>query len=62
MGLNLKHDKKNIPINFTKDEINVYINRFRSIDESNSGYITLAELRHYFKVRHSFTIIYILYL
>ncbi|KAK2181288.1 hypothetical protein NP493_402g02030 [Ridgeia piscesae] len=49
MGLNLKHDKKNIPINFTKDEINVYINRFRSIDESNSGYITLAELRHYFK-------------
>lgn len=50
MGLDLKDESKNIPINFTKDEINVYIKRFRSLDTDNKGYITITDLRTYFKV------------
>lgn len=50
MGLDLKDESKNIPINFTKDEINVYIKRFRSLDTDNKGYISITDLRNYFKV------------
>jgi len=51
MGLDLKDESKSVPINFTKDDINLYINRFRALDTDNKGFITTADLRHYFKVR-----------
>jgi glycerol-3-phosphate dehydrogenase len=38
-----------VPINFTKDEINVYITRFRALDTDNKGYVTVTDLRRYFK-------------
>ena len=53
MGLHLKSNSRNVPINFTKDEINLYIQRFRSLDTDHKGYITINDLRRYFKVRIS---------
>ncbi len=50
MGLDLKDESKQVPINFTKDEINTYISRFRALDTGNKGYITVTDLRRYFKV------------
>ena len=50
MGLNLKDESKSVPINFTKDEINLYMKRFRALDTDNKGFITTADLRSYFKV------------
>ena len=51
MGLNLKDEHKNVPINFTKDEINIYMKRFRALDTNNKGFITVADLRSYFMVQ-----------
>ena len=50
MGLNLKSDTRDIPINFTLDEINEYVKRFRALDTDNKNYITISDLRTYFKV------------
>ena len=51
MGLDLKDESKTgVPINFTKDDINLYIIRFRALDTDNKGFITTADLRSYFKV------------
>jgi len=50
MGLNLKDESKSVPINFTKDEINLYMKRFRALDTDHKGYITVADLRGYFMV------------
>jgi len=50
MGLNLKDESKSVPINFTKDEINLYMKRFRALDTDHKGYITVADLRSYFMV------------
>ena len=50
MGLNLKLQSQNVPINFTKEEINRYVARFKSLDHDNKGYITVNDLRRYFKV------------
>ena len=50
MGLNLKDDRKSVPINFTKDDINLYMKRFRALDTDNKGYITITDLRSYFMV------------
>ncbi|KAK2141192.1 hypothetical protein LSH36_1143g00045 [Paralvinella palmiformis] len=49
MGLNLKTESTAVPINFSKEEINTYISRFRSLDTDNKGYITVNDLRRYFK-------------
>lgn len=49
MGLNLKAESAAVPINFSKEEINTYINRFRALDTDNKGYITVNDLRRYFK-------------
>jgi glycerol-3-phosphate dehydrogenase len=49
MGLHLKDESKNVPINFVKDEINLYINRFRALDTDNKGFVTITDLRRYFK-------------
>lgn len=50
MGLELGSGASNVPINFTKDEINVYVKRFKSLDRDNKGYISVNDLRRYFKV------------
>ncbi|KAL4216955.1 glycerol-3-phosphate dehydrogenase [Mactra antiquata] len=49
MGLDLGRAELNMPINFTKDEINQYAKRFKSLDTDNKGYITVNDLRKYFK-------------
>jgi Ca2+-binding EF-hand superfamily protein len=50
MGLDLGSGASNVPINFTKDEINAYVKRFKSLDRDNKGYISVNDLRRYFKV------------
>lgn len=50
MGRDLKTESANVPISFTKDEINSYIKRFQSLDTGSKGYITVNDLRQYFKV------------
>jgi hypothetical protein len=51
MGLDLKDESKStVPINFNKQEIETYIQRFRALDQGNKGYITINDLRAYFKV------------
>lgn len=51
MGLELKNQTKDrVPINFTAEEINMLIKRFRGLDSDNKGYITINDLRRYFKV------------
>lgn len=49
MGLQLGSGTANVPINFTKDEINMYVKRFKSLDYENKGFITVNDLRRYFK-------------
>ncbi|XP_052234554.1 glycerol-3-phosphate dehydrogenase, mitochondrial-like isoform X3 [Dreissena polymorpha] len=49
MGLDLGRMKLDEPVNLTKTEINDYIQRFRSLDKENKGYITVNDLRRYFK-------------
>ena len=50
MGLELGSGASNVPINFTKDEINAYVKKFNSLDYNKKGYITVNDLRQYFKV------------
>lgn len=50
MGLDLGSGASNVPINFTKDDINMYVKRFKNLDGDNKGYITVNDLRRYFKV------------
>ena len=50
MGLDLGRIKHDDPVNLTREEINSYISRFRSLDTNNKGYITVNDLRQYFKV------------
>ncbi|GAB1600952.1 glycerol-3-phosphate dehydrogenase, mitochondrial-like isoform X2 [Argonauta hians] len=52
MGLDLKDASANVPINFTKDEINEYIAKFKSLDTDNKGFITVNDLRENFKKSH----------
>ncbi|XP_052812932.1 glycerol-3-phosphate dehydrogenase, mitochondrial-like isoform X2 [Mya arenaria] len=49
MGLDLGRVNQDEPVNLTKVEINDYIKRFRSLDKDNKGYITVNDLRRYFK-------------
>ncbi|KAK3083034.1 hypothetical protein FSP39_012251 [Pinctada imbricata] len=49
MGLELGSGAANIPINFTKDEINTYVKKFNTLDYNKKGYITVNDLRTYFK-------------
>jgi glycerol-3-phosphate dehydrogenase len=50
MGLDIKRlTEKNVPLNFTKEDINQYVHRFKSLDVENKGYISINDLRRYFK-------------
>ncbi|KAK3595397.1 hypothetical protein CHS0354_008830 [Potamilus streckersoni] len=49
MGLDLGKASMDVKINFTKEEINQYAKRFSSLDIDNKGYITINDLRRYFK-------------
>jgi len=40
-----------IPINLTKDEIQLYIKRFRIIDKDKKGYVSINDIRRGLKVR-----------
>lgn len=43
--------KDKIPINLTKDEIQLYIKRFQIIDKDNKGYVSINDIRRGLKVR-----------
>ncbi|XP_012945829.2 glycerol-3-phosphate dehydrogenase, mitochondrial [Aplysia californica] len=50
MGLDIKRlTEKDVPLNFTKAEINQFVHRFKSLDVDNKGYISINDLRRYFK-------------
>ncbi|RUS91130.1 hypothetical protein EGW08_001155 [Elysia chlorotica] len=50
MGLDIKRlTEKDVPLNFNKDEINNFVRRFKSLDVENKGYISINDLRRYFK-------------
>ncbi|XP_076459057.1 glycerol-3-phosphate dehydrogenase, mitochondrial-like isoform X2 [Babylonia areolata] len=48
MGLDIKRTAE-IKLNITKDEINQYVKRFRALDFQSKGFITINDLRGYFK-------------
>lgn len=39
-----------IPINLTKDEVNLYIKRFQIIDKDRKGYVSINDIRRGLKV------------
>ncbi|CAF0725511.1 unnamed protein product [Rotaria sordida] len=48
MGLNLKRDmRRNVPINFTREEMRYYMKHFRQIDVENKGFLTLSDLKRH---------------
>lgn len=51
MGLNLKRDmRRNVPINFTREEMSYYMKYFRQIDVENKGFLTLSDLKRHLQV------------
>ncbi|KAL8587698.1 glycerol-3-phosphate dehydrogenase [Nucella lapillus] len=48
MGLDMKRTGE-AHLNFTKDEINQYVKRFKALDFQDKGFITINDLRSYFK-------------
>ncbi|KAL8565474.1 glycerol-3-phosphate dehydrogenase [Nucella lapillus] len=48
MGLDIKQTSQSM-LNFTKDEVNQYVKRFKNLDYQNKGFITINDLRSYFK-------------
>lgn len=55
MGLNLKRDmRRNVPINFTREEMSYYMKHFRQIDVENKGFITLSDLKRHLQVSEKF--------
>ena len=54
MGLNLKRDmRRNVPINFTREEMSYYMKHFRKIDVENKGFLTLSDLKRHLQVSWS---------
>lgn len=45
-----------IPINLSKDEIQLYIKRFQIIDKENKGYVSINDIRRALKVKSIQTI------
>jgi hypothetical protein len=52
MGLHLKdvHVAAQSKVNLTEDEIYAYVKRFQTLDSDNKGFLTVSDLRRYFKV------------
>jgi len=51
MGLNLKRDmRRNVPINFTREEMSYYMKHFRQIDVENKGFLTLSDIKRHLQV------------
>jgi Ca2+-binding EF-hand superfamily protein len=51
MGLNLKRDmRRNVPINFTREEMSYYMKHFRQMDVENKGFLTLSDLKRHLQV------------
>ncbi|CAF3382920.1 unnamed protein product [Rotaria socialis] len=54
MGLNLKRDmRRNVPINFTREEMSYYMKHFRQMDVENKGFLTLSDLKRHLQVSDS---------
>lgn len=43
-----------IPINLSKEEIQLYIKRFQIIDKDRKGYVSINDIRRSMKVRHPY--------
>lgn len=48
-----RQSRDKIPINLTKDEIQLYIKRFQIIDKDRKGYVSINDIRRGLKVRIS---------
>lgn len=52
MGQNVNRASKDrLPINLSKDEIQLYIKRFQIIDKDRKGYVSINDIRRSLKVR-----------
>nr|KAG5714785.1 hypothetical protein BaRGS_000273 [Batillaria attramentaria] len=49
MGLDTRNITEEVKLAFTKEELNQYVKRFKSLDYANKGFITANDLRSYFK-------------
>lgn len=55
MGLNLKRDmRRNVPINFTREEMSYYMKHFRQMDVENKGFLTLSDLKRHLQVSYDY--------
>ena len=50
MGLHLKDAHRDVSGELSGAEISTYIKRFKALDSDNKGFITVNDLRRYFKV------------
>lgn len=53
MGRSVQAESRNVPINFTLDEVNRYLSQFKTLDKENKGYITIPDIRRTLKVPNS---------
>ncbi|OWA51719.1 Glycerol-3-phosphate dehydrogenase, mitochondrial [Hypsibius exemplaris] len=49
MGRSVQAESRNVPINFSVEEINKYLAQFKVLDKENKGYITLPDIRRQLK-------------
>ncbi|XP_055330111.1 glycerol-3-phosphate dehydrogenase, mitochondrial-like [Paramacrobiotus metropolitanus] len=49
MGRAVQAESRNVPINFSVDEINKYLAHFKAMDKEGKGYITLPDIRRTLK-------------
>lgn len=50
MGRSVQAESRNVPINFSVEEINRYLSQFKLLDKENKGYITLPDIRRSLRV------------
>lgn len=48
-----RQSRDKIPINLSKEEIQLYIKRFQIIDKENKGYVSINDIRRGLKVFYS---------
>lgn len=55
MGQNVNRASRDkIPINLSKEEIQLYIKRFQIIDKDRKGYVSINDIRRSLKVRKTY--------